>query len=621
MTNYLLSGTVAGPSGFLNGAGVYAYKASLFASAPTAGQAAPTGLTLGTDYFGPATTGTQWGGPGQWELTVTAAVNYYIGVQYPIGSTTAKWYWSFDDSLTQIKGDTGTQGPQGNQGYQGSTGPQGTQGLTGAQGNQGTQGFQGLTGTQGTQGYQGTTGSQGATGSTGAQGSTGSQGSTGATGAQGTQGVQGNQGYQGPTGSQGTQGFQGNQGYQGYQGFQGNQGTQGYQGNQGNSGDLYQTTSTTSLTIATGTQTFTVATGLSYSTGQAIVIAYDVSNTMIGTVSSYNTGTGVLVALINGISGSGTYTSWTVNLYGASGPQGTQGYQGTTGAQGNQGFQGTQGSVSGPTFSGEVTGTDFKVTGLTGATAATRYVGGTTNGAPTSGTFAVGDFIVDQTATIWVCLTAGTPGTWWPLIEAHMVSRSATATATANEVTIFTGSTASQTISAIGSPVDGATWTIINRSSVPVTAGFGSNSMLPLGSTSSVTSLVVPVNGAYSFINYAAGQWYMTASNNLVNSVGTLSVTNGGTGTATAPAIGSIPLATSTSVYSPLAIGANGTVLTSNGTTASWATGVSLSGTNTWSGANTFTGGVALNSTVTSTDGSGNLYNQDLQTLMIMGAL
>jgi len=226
--------------------------------------------------------------------------------------------------------------------------------------------------------------------------------------------------------------------------------------------------------------------------------------------------------------------------------------------------------LSGATFTGEVVAPDFKASGLTGATAASRYVGGTTNGAPVSGTFAIGDFIVDQTATIWVCLTAGTPGTWWPLIEAHMVSRSATATAGPNEVTIFTGSTASQTISAIGSPVDGATWTIINRSSVAVTAGFGSSSMLPLGSTSSVTSLVVPVNGAYSFINYAGGQWYMTASNNLTNSVGTLAVTNGGTGTATAPAVGSIPLGSSTSAYTPLAIGTNGQVLTSNGTTASW---------------------------------------------------
>jgi len=226
--------------------------------------------------------------------------------------------------------------------------------------------------------------------------------------------------------------------------------------------------------------------------------------------------------------------------------------------------------LSGATFTGNVTAPAHIASGLTGATAASRYVGATTNGAPTSGTFAVGDFIVDQTSTFWVCTTAGTPGTWWPLVEAHMVSRSATATAGPNEVTIFTGSTASQTISAIGSPVDGATWTIINRSSVAVTAGFGASSMLPLGSTSSVTSLVVPVNGAYSFINYAAGQWYMTASNNLANSVGTLSVTNGGTGTATAPAVGSIPVATSTSAYTPLAIGTNGQVLTSNGTTASW---------------------------------------------------
>ena len=50
--------------------------------------------------------------------------------------------------------------------------------------------------------------------------------------------------------------------------------------------------------------------------------------------------------------------------------------------------------------------------GLTGATSATRFVGGTTSGAPTSGTFAVGDFVIDRTAAIWICTVAGTPGTW-----------------------------------------------------------------------------------------------------------------------------------------------------------------------------------------------------------------
>lgn len=49
---------------------------------------------------------------------------------------------------------------------------------------------------------------------------------------------------------------------------------------------------------------------------------------------------------------------------------------------------------------------------LTGATAASGYVGGTASGAPSSGTFALGDFVIDQTGQVWVCTTAGTPGTW-----------------------------------------------------------------------------------------------------------------------------------------------------------------------------------------------------------------
>lgn len=50
--------------------------------------------------------------------------------------------------------------------------------------------------------------------------------------------------------------------------------------------------------------------------------------------------------------------------------------------------------------------------GLPGATAPTRYVGATTSGAPTTGTFAKGDLVVDQTGATWVCTTAGTPGVW-----------------------------------------------------------------------------------------------------------------------------------------------------------------------------------------------------------------
>jgi hypothetical protein len=50
--------------------------------------------------------------------------------------------------------------------------------------------------------------------------------------------------------------------------------------------------------------------------------------------------------------------------------------------------------------------------GLTGATSATRYVGATASGAPASGTFAVGDFVITHAGEVYVCTTAGTPGTW-----------------------------------------------------------------------------------------------------------------------------------------------------------------------------------------------------------------
>lgn len=63
-------------------------------------------------------------------------------------------------------------------------------------------------------------------------------------------------------------------------------------------------------------------------------------------------------------------------------------------------------------FTGIVPGSAFAPSGLTGATALSRYVGATASGAPASGTFAVGDFVIDQTGKIWLCTTAGTPGTW-----------------------------------------------------------------------------------------------------------------------------------------------------------------------------------------------------------------
>lgn len=67
--------------------------------------------------------------------------------------------------------------------------------------------------------------------------------------------------------------------------------------------------------------------------------------------------------------------------------------------------------------------------GLPGATAPTRYVGGTASGAPVTGTFAVGDFVIDDTGAVWVCTAAGTPGTWTTVGGAPLARRASTGTA------------------------------------------------------------------------------------------------------------------------------------------------------------------------------------------------
>jgi hypothetical protein len=83
---------------------------------------------------------------------------------------------------------------------------------------------------------------------------------------------------------------------------------------------------------------------------------------------------------------------------------------------------GTGSAPQAPAWSALLTGdvpqlADYAPTGLTGATALSRYVGATASGAPGSGTFAVGDFVVDRTGTIWVCVTAGSPGTWGAMVS------------------------------------------------------------------------------------------------------------------------------------------------------------------------------------------------------------
>jgi len=54
----------------------------------------------------------------------------------------------------------------------------------------------------------------------------------------------------------------------------------------------------------------------------------------------------------------------------------------------------------------------YSITGLPGAQLAGRFAGTTSGTAPTTGTFLLGDFVIDQSGKTWVCTVAGSPGTW-----------------------------------------------------------------------------------------------------------------------------------------------------------------------------------------------------------------
>ena len=158
----------------------------------------------------------------------------------------------------------------------------------------------------------------------------------------------------------------------------------GATGAQGVAGDKYQTVSSSSLTIGTGSKSLTVGTGLAWTTNQGVVISLSTSNYMVGTVTSYNSSTGAMVANVDTIVGSGSGSSWTVNLDGASGPQGQTGTAATvsvgsttTGAAGSSASVSNSGSSSAAVLNFTIPTGATGATGSTGATGATGSTGAT----------------------------------------------------------------------------------------------------------------------------------------------------------------------------------------------------------------------------------------------------
>ena len=160
----------------------------------------------------------------------------------------------------------------------------------------------------------------------------------------------------------------------------------------------------------------------------------------------------------------------------------------------------------------------INATGLPGATAASRHAGATASGAPTTGTFAVGDYVVDQTGKMYVCTVAGTPGTW------VQVGSPTTSVTMGGDVT---GNSATSTVAKI----NGTTLGTLSGATSGQALAWGGSSWVPTtisGPTGTQVSSYITSSVTWSSGNQTVTSVNITAGTWLINWIGMASLPNSG---------------------------------------------------------------------------------------------
>jgi len=162
-------------------------------------------------------------------------------------------------------------------------------------------------------------------------------------------------GIQGKTGETGPQGPQGPPGPGGSSGAQGEDGPGGAAGNDGNNGRGYDSISTDTVSVLdtfSTTINMTIEVEKAYTSGARVRLS-DTANPTVnyfeGICTAYNPLIGAItVAAIDLKNGSGTHSSWDINVAGEIGEDGGQGATGSQGPTGPPGAQGPTGSKGDP---------------------------------------------------------------------------------------------------------------------------------------------------------------------------------------------------------------------------------------------------------------------------------
>ena len=119
-----------------------------------------------------------------------------------------------------------------------------------------------------------------------------------------------------------------------------------------------------------------------------VIFSNDSTHYMIGTVNSYNSGTGALNVTFTSVTGSGTFTSWTVNINGAPGPIGATGPTGATGSIGATGPTGWTGPAGTAAAAGSNTQVQYNNAGSFAGSSLMTFNGSTLT-APVSSSTAI----------------------------------------------------------------------------------------------------------------------------------------------------------------------------------------------------------------------------------------